>query len=187
MKNRRAKWIRRRRLANRFAAQTDYGFAFAWHTGSCALNRAENKPGVEDHAVAIAFAAFAFEGCLNHICDHLFEEGWPETTSWWEKLRKVREEAKLAAEPDWSAPPYQSIRAAFAFRDRMAHPRTVYSERVTEGWEGCTIDAARAALRDVKAEGERLLEVLGFEFSVGAFFILREGAEMRLEREEPER
>ena len=176
-------WVRRQRRPSRYAGQTDYGLAFAWHIGNCALNRAEaGRAGwVEDASVAMVFAAFAFEGCLNHICDHLFEK-WPERALWHEKLRRVRREAGLRGKPDWSTLPYRSIEAAFAFRNGMAHPRTVYSAKVDDGW-GCTIENARAALRDVKAEGDQLLELLGCDLP-GGFYVLRESAGMVLDDEE---
>jgi hypothetical protein len=81
---------------------------------------------------AVVFCAFTLEGYLNHI-GVLRVKSWnlvERKLSWTEKLEFIGRELNTTFEK--GKQPFQNMVAAFAFRDRLAHGKSILDEEFTE-------------------------------------------------------
>ena len=89
----------------------------------------ERKPGCNLHCMsAVVFCAFTLEGYLNHV-GALRMRDWDileRKLSWSEKLEVIGRELKTSF--DRGKQPFQNMVEAFAFRDRLAHGKSVIDE-----------------------------------------------------------
>ncbi|PNG53307.1 MULTISPECIES: hypothetical protein [unclassified Variovorax] len=116
---------------------------------------------------SLVFSAFTLEAYLNHL-GALKHSNWDEIERRYGKRRKYEMLAQEAGlQIDFNRRPYRTLVELFAFRDRMAHGRTVTEDvsvlidvtaprlpQITNDsdWQAlATIENARAAIEDVEA------------------------------------
>ncbi len=77
---------------------------------------------------SVLFAAFAVEACLNHIGEEqlTFWAVVERKLSWADKLQIIADH--LGVEIDRGTRPFQTVKQAFGFRDKLAHGRTEHEE-----------------------------------------------------------
>lgn len=157
--------IERARVSGR---QTTITFVYT-HTGAKhMLELAEATRDGQLYTVtsALIYCAFTLEAYLNHL-GKLQHADWDEIERNYGKRRKYEMLARSAGlQIDYSRRPYNTLVELFAFRDRMAHGRTV-TENVSvlidanaprlpqivsdSDWQAfATIENARAAIEDVE-------------------------------------
>ena len=149
--------------------QTTITFVYT-HTGAKhMLELAEATPDGQLYTItsALVFCAFTLEAYLNHL-GKLRHSNWAEIERGIGKRRKFEMLAEGASvSVDFSRRPYSTLLELFAFRDQMAHGRTVTENvsmlidasaprlpqiRNQSHWRAiATIESARQAIEDVEA------------------------------------
>lgn len=103
-------------------------YAELWHASHCVLEVGIREPrGSSWQFLSSAvLTAFTFEAYLNHIGPQTIDD-WPEKERFamWSKLKILRKELGFVFPRGKSARPLKTIAELFAFRDSLAHGRSV--------------------------------------------------------------
>jgi hypothetical protein len=125
-----------------------------WHTSWCLLKSGqENEVGsTHQFRASLVFTAFALEAYLNHIGAILFKswETIERKLTPNEKLTLICEHLKI--DMDWSARPWQTVKALMRYRNSLAHGR---GDKLTEQWEDSIEHYAAKLHEQILTEWER--------------------------------
>lgn len=114
---------------------TSYTYVSMWQGASHMLEIAKREEEGQLYTCtsALFYAAFMLEAYFNHIGREQHGEGWNNMERNLPKLKKFE---KFAKEAGWDARvklsqrPYSSLKEIFAFRDALAHGKTIVNEEV---------------------------------------------------------
>ncbi len=104
-------------------------YARMWHASYVLLykGQADERGSTWQFMASLTFTAFTLEAYLNHLGAKIFQ-CWDdvESLSPQKKLNLVCEH--LGVKPDYSCPPYQTVKHLFKFRNEIAHGKSVTIE-----------------------------------------------------------
>ncbi|WP_339414524.1 hypothetical protein [Pseudomonas sp. EA_35y_Pfl2_R5] len=113
--------------------QTSNTYAYMFIGAKAMLEQAEKSDDGQLYNLVscLIFCAFTIEAYLNHL-GQLQDESWEKTER---KLSKLKKYTKLCQQagitPDFTQRPYSTLSELFAFRDKMAHGKTI-KENITK-------------------------------------------------------